>query len=146
MKITSLIACFMLLCSGLTYAQQDSVAIPDQTPKDSIVNTWQLEHDAWIAWERIDSIWTDSIYWKCLKRHKLKMKCSGCEYIMIHVDLIIDTNGKLTGYAIEKSNICGNDISKEMEKEFMEFFQNLIFPEILRGMKLHTMLGTGLKC
>lgn len=113
---------------------------------DSIPNTWELDKAAWKAWDKIDSAWMDSIYWNCLKRNNLKMKCSSCDYIYIKVDFSIDSLGRLTEYKVASSNICSQPVSQKLEAEFMDYFKALEFPAVLRNLRFRAMLGTGLKC
>jgi hypothetical protein len=140
MKKILLITIVCLMCGYTCPAQTD----PSQ--RDTLENIWDKGKDAWKAWNLIDSIWMDSIYWPNLKQHKLKMTCAHCERILMHVDMKIDSTGKLELYRITRSSICGNEISKKMEDEWMKFFLFYEFPEALRKQAFHVMLGTGLKC
>lgn len=124
------------------YSQEQGV----QVPADSVVKTWDLEHDAWKAWDKIDSVWMDSIYWTTLKKHKIKMSCAHCVRVMLSVDMRIDSSGRLAEYRVEKSYLCGSEFSKQLETDFMLFFTTLIFPQPLRNRVIRALLGTGLKC
>ncbi len=118
----------------------------DVVPTDSIVKTWDLERVAWRAWQPIDSAWMDSIYWNTLRKHKIHMDCGHCTRVIMHVDMKIDSLGKLEQYRVESSHICDDKMQKTLEKEFMEYFFNLTFPLPLRSRVIRTQLGTGLKC
>jgi len=133
---------FLLFVSIVGYSQEQTV----QAPADSVVKTWDLEHDAWKAWNKIDSVWMDSIYWTTLKKHKIKMSCAHCERVMLSVDMRIDSSGHMAEYRVEKSYLCGSEFSNQLEKDFMLYFEALIFPQPLRNRVIRALLGTGLKC
>ncbi|MBI4646089.1 MAG: hypothetical protein HY738_05690 [Bacteroidia bacterium] len=107
---------------------------------------YNLPHPLYDAYKNIREKWFRQEYFACLKNAGIEMSCAGCEYVYIDVVLIIDYNGKLKKYKIINSNVCARDISPELEKCFLNFFHNVIFPECLRGEIINTMLGTGLTC
>lgn len=110
------------------------------------VKTWDLETVAWRAWDKIDSTWMAEEYWNILKDYNIKMTCSKCEYVSMHVELKIDSSGKLDSYKVIKSNKCGYEFDENLTVRFMEYFKKITFPEVLRNMNIYTILGTGLKC
>lgn len=136
---------FLFVLLLLTLLCRGQVQEPS-SPADTAINTWELNHDAREAWKTIDSVWMSEVYWNVLKKHKIKMTCAHCEKVMMHVDLKIDSTGKLTDYKVEKSMQCGSSFSPEMEEEFLNFFKALDYPQALRNLRIHAMLGTGLKC
>ena len=137
------IVLLLLMASPLYYSCYGQ---SDPTMRDTLENIWDKGKDAWTAWNTIDSIWMDSIYWPNLKTNKLKMTCAHCERISMHVDMKIDSTGKLELYRVTRSSVCGRDIEKKMEEEWMQFFRDYEFPPALRNQAFHVLLGTGLKC
>jgi hypothetical protein len=142
MKICHLLlAPLFLSCilSCTTYNNKRQGAIP-------IIKEHQLKNARFRCWDGIKEKWLREIYSPALKKFKLRMSCGQCEYIYIRVILYIDSSGKLVHYKKVRENVCGKPCPKHLEEQLMQFFQNMIFPEELRGINIETMLGTGLSC
>jgi hypothetical protein len=137
-----LIILFLFIFPLLAAAQDEPVVVPS----DSVAMVWNLDRDASKAWDRIDSVWMDSVYWNTLKKHKIKMSCAHCTGVMMHVDMQIDSSGHLASYRLEAGFFCDEKLALTLENEFMQFFLNLEFPPALRGRVFRTFLGTALKC
>jgi hypothetical protein len=45
-----------------------------------------------------------------------------------------------------KENICGEKAGPVLQEWLLKYLKSIIFPKELRGMRLKTMLGTGLEC
>ncbi|MCU0847173.1 MAG: hypothetical protein MUD12_04730 [Spirochaetes bacterium] len=94
----------------------------------------------------IKNEWMRNCYPECIKEFGLKMKCSGCEYVFIRVELSVDTDGRLAGYRKIKDNICGKNATVSQEECLLKRLKGMVFPRSLRGMKFEAVLGTGLSC
>jgi hypothetical protein len=133
----------MFLCLPVVSMAQSKLL---DVPEDSVGSVWDLGKDAYYAWDNIDSAWMESEYRPILKKFKLKMSCSGCEYIMMHADLSVDSTGRLIEYRIVSSDKCGNVFDDKLKDAFMSYFVKLTFPQALRNRIFRVILGTGLKC
>ncbi len=123
-----------------------SQEIIDTTKSSDVLKYYELKGEAWKDWNAISQNWMKNEYHKILKENKLKMTCSGCEYIYLDVVLNIDSTGKMTYYKLINSNKCSEKFSKKLEIQFMKSFFNLKFPDSLKNMYFEARLGTGLKC
>ncbi len=132
----------MLILYGCLYTMPS----PHGNSKHAIVKEYDLPDKQWRRWNEIKEFWMKNEYLPCLKRFKLRMSCSHCEYIFIKVELKIDAEGRLIGYKKIGENICGKKAGKKLEECLLKYFKNLVFPEELRNMTIEASLGTGLKC
>ncbi len=117
-----------------------------QESKKEIVKTYELKDEEYKKWRDISDDFNRKKYLSCLKKQKLKMNCGNCTNIFIDVVLNINETGKLNGYEIIKENICTRKISKKLKKCFMDYFENMAFPEESKSKSIEIRLGTGLKC
>jgi len=118
----------------------------DSIPKDSVMKVWALNDTVFHAWNKIDSEWMANEYWNILKTFKLKMSCAHCEDILMHVDMAIDSSGKLVEHRVTYSDKCGQEFDKKLEDAFLKYFYEFTFPPALRGRIFNVLLGTGLTC
>jgi hypothetical protein len=124
------------------FAQQESVSTQGDT-----ANRISIETDGvWHEWQKIDSAWMHGEYGAILQKFKLHMSCAHCEDILMHVEMMIDSSGKLTSHHMLRSDKCGQEFDKKLEGAFMQFFYGITFPAIFRRSIFTVMLGTGLKC
>jgi hypothetical protein len=131
----------VLLFSKLNAQQQN-----DSIIKNSYGHISCFDFEVWKQWNPIDSVWMHKEYWKILADFHLKMKCSYCDGINMNVDMVIDSNGKLSRHTVINSNKCGKDFDKKLEDAFMKYFYGITFPAIFRKRICIVMLGTALKC
>ncbi len=83
---------------------------------------------------------------RCLEQSRLSMNCANCEYIYIDVVVVIDKNGKLSGYTKTGEKVCRGKAPEKLEKCFIDYLRSITFPKNLRNMTIETRLGNGLKC
>jgi len=114
--------------------------------KEGAVREHELPEAARRDWMLIKNEWMRNGYSECLKEFGLKMKCSGCEYVFIKVELSVDTDGRLTGCRKINDNVCGRSATVLQEECLLRRLKSMVFPQSLRGKKFETMLGTGLSC
>jgi hypothetical protein len=131
----------LTIFSFLTHAQ-----VATGTVKDSIIKENNLSGKQWKAWYTLDSTWTHHIFPACLNENHVKLSCANCESVYLTVQLNIDSTGKLTTYNRISGKMCGNDLSKNIEKCMLDFFYFIEFPIELRNIILEVKLGNGLKC
>ncbi len=132
---------FFLLPFGL-FAQQQTGTSPGDSANRISIDT----EGVWQEWHKIDSAWMDQEYGAILQKFKLHMSCAHCEDILMHVEMMIDSSGKLTRHRMLRSDKCGQNFDKKLEDAFMQYFYTITFPAIFRKTLFTTMLGTGLKC
>lgn len=140
MKFTITFSILFLFC--ITSFSQ----VRTNVKSDTIIKANDLKGKQWIAWYTIDSIWIHHIFPACLNENHVKLNCASCESVYILAQIKIDSAGKLVSYKNIKNNMCGKDISKNMEKCFFDFFYFIEFPAELRNMILEVNIGNGLKC
>lgn len=132
---------FLFIAIGVS-AQQEMQGLAKDTTRRISTET----DGVWREWNPIDSAWMTGEYRAILKKFKLKMDCEHCERILMHVEMKIDSAGKLSSYEVVKSSKCGEDFDKELQEAFMEYFYGITFPAIFRRTIFAALLGTGLKC
>jgi len=118
----------------------------DSLKPDSVIKTSDLKYEQWKAWDSISDYWLKNEFPQCLKKNNLKLSCSGCESIYLVVNFYIDNDGKLSSYEIVKDKACGKAATHSLKKCFLLYFNNLVFPPLLRNIYLQVYLGNGLKC
>jgi hypothetical protein len=141
-KLLIFSSCVMFILHGCLC----TVPSPQSNSTHAIVKEYDLPDKQWRRWNEIKEYWMKNEYLPCLKRFKLRMSCSHCEYISIKVELKIDGEGSLVGYKKIGENICGKKAGKKLEECLLKYFKTLVFPEELRNITIEASLGTGLKC
>lgn len=131
----------LAIFSFLTHSQ-----VATGTLKDSIIKENDLDGKQRKAWYALDSTWTHHIFPACLNENHVKLSCASCESVFLSVQLKIDSTGKLVSYKRIAGKMCGNELSKNMEKCMLDFFYFIEFPAELRNIILEVKLGNGLKC
>lgn len=145
MKFQLFIFLFTLLLFAFTTnsnAQKDTI----HQKRDSIIKMSDFTHEEYAAWSTILSDWRKNIFFDCLKKQKLRLTCDGCESIYLHVNMNIDSTGKLVKYTITKEKMCGEKFRPELKEGFLNYFENLIFPPALQNKIINVYLGECLKC
>jgi hypothetical protein len=110
------------------------------------VRDHDLRDDQWKEFNAIHENFTRNVFPGCTAGSKLKLTCSGCEYIYITVRITIDSDGKMSGYTKVKENVCGGPAPAALEECFIEYIKSITFPRKLRSIIIETNLGNGLKC
>jgi hypothetical protein len=114
--------------------------------ESTVIIDYELKGDKRKAFNEIHDRFMHEKYPECLKKFKLSMNCSDCEYIYIIVRITIDADGRIKGYVKMRENICGEKADERLERCFIEYLESITFPVNLRNMVIETRLGTGLKC
>jgi len=130
--------------NAIEAAEKDSVEVISPLP-DTVVHDYELEHEAWEDFARIQDEWYDSIYWITLDTFDIEMDCGGCEYAYCDVVLVIE-EGRLSSYDVVKEYVCHKEAPEGYIEMIMPFFEKYRFPKSLWNKRIQAKLGTGLKC
>lgn len=112
----------------------------------TVVRDHELRDEQWRDFNAISEHFVRNVFPRCLSQSKLKLTCSGCEYIYIIVRIEINADGRLVGYSKIRENVCGRHAPGNLERCFIEYLESITFPGNLRSMIIETRLGNGLKC
>lgn len=134
---------FIFLITTSLYVHSQTVKGHDN---DSIIKENNLNGNQWKAWYTLDSMWSHQIFPACLNENHVKLSCASCESVFLSVQLKIDSTGKLVSHKSISGKMCGNDMSKNMEKCVLDFFYFIEFPVELRNIILEVKIGNSLKC
>jgi hypothetical protein len=143
LKRTIISFTIILLVSAVTSGLNTSCAtnIPMKVVRDH-----ELRDNQWKEFNAIREYFLRNVFPRCTGQSKLKLSCSGCEYIYIVVRITINAEGKMTDYTKIKENVCGGTAPEGLERCFIEYMESITFPGNLRSMIIETSLGNGLKC
>jgi|GEM_PF-1589712 len=125
---------FLLKCS--THEKKENLVQWDYKLKGKSYKEFRAIKDNWM---RIN-------YRKILKKYSISLNCSNCEYAYIIVILNIADNGSVTEVSFVDSNVCGKKASAKIINDFVDYFKKVLYPPSLRGKKVKTRIGGGLKC
>lgn len=112
----------------------------------AVIADHELRDEQWREFNAISEHFRKNVFPVCTEQLKLRMSCSGCEYIYVVFQIEINAGGKLTGCTKVGENVCGGKAPAALERCFVEYLESLTFPRKLRSMIIQTRLGTGLKC
>jgi len=135
----------LLLWPALAGVAAEPPAAPD-TRAAIVVKEHELEGRAWQLMNDIQAQWMKDEYRPLLRKHRLRMRCSSCEYVYLDVQLTIDAEGRVTAHEVVRENRCGKPFTAAMRKDFLRSYLALTFPPELRNLVLEARLGTGLSC
>jgi hypothetical protein len=136
-------ALISLICIAFAFGGMFSCVRNDSS---NIIIDYRLKGKKHEEFDKILEYWKTSKYHNCMAESRLKMSCSGCEYVYIIVRISIDRSGRISGYTKAGENVCGQKAPEKLERCFMEYLESITFPPCLRNMTIETRLGTGLKC
>lgn len=106
----------------------------------------ELTREQQTTFYEISNRWRRTVFPLCLKQNRLKLSCADCASVYIAIVLNIGPDGKLKRYEKKSSHVCGGKSTEKLERCFIEYFESITFPDILRNMIIDTSLGNGLKC
>lgn len=146
-RISALIIISFIVFFATSTNKTISAECPDDvTKEETYPDYYNLPKKQYEAWQKIYEAWFHSEFRECLKKSKIKMKCSKCEYVYMDFAFEIDGNGKIAKYTILKEKMCRTVFTKKLKNCFLDYFLNLEFPKELYNTKFKARLGTGLKC
>ncbi|HOD16963.1 MAG TPA: hypothetical protein PK307_09065 [Spirochaetota bacterium] len=112
----------------------------------TVIADHELRDEQWREFNAISEHFRKNVFPVCTEQLRLRMSCSGCEYIYIIFRIEINAGGRLTGCTKVGENVCGGKAPAALERCFVEYLESITFPRKLRSMIIQTRLGTGLKC
>lgn len=137
-------AVFLLLACGNKKPQSEGNIVQKWVPVGSLGSAAKED------WDMIEDLFNRNAYFSFLYENHLEQDCIKCEDISLSYQCRIDDEGKVVSIILHDSDINCREISdktkKEMESEFLQYFQSIIFPESLRSKYIFFTLGLITKC
>jgi hypothetical protein len=113
--------------------------------RDSIVETYKLRGDTSRTWDSLEMEWKKKLP-DILKKHKITISCAECTSIIANVVLYADSTGKCHIVQKRKLTVCGGTMEPKLEYDYFKFWNQVVFPRILRNRYLLARLSIVLKC
>jgi hypothetical protein len=113
--------------------------------RDSIVETYKLRGDTARAWDSLEMEWKKKLP-DILKKHKISISCAECTSIIANVVLYADSTGKCHIVQKRKLTVCGGTMEPKLEYDYFKFWNQVIFPPLLRNRYILARLSIVLKC
>jgi len=113
--------------------------------RDSIVETYKLRGDTSRTWDSLEMEWKKKLP-DILKKHKITISRAKCTGIIANVVLYADSTGKCHIVQKRKLTVCGGTMEPKLEYDYFKFWNQVVFPPILRNRYLLARLSIVLKC
>lgn len=113
--------------------------------RDSIVEVYKLRGDTARTWDSLEMEWKKKLP-DILKKHKITISCAECTSIIANVVLYADSAGKCHIVQKRKLTVCGGTMEPKLEYDYFRFWNQVIFPPLLRNRYILARLSIVLKC
>jgi hypothetical protein len=145
---------FLFFSCNSTSEKKTSITMEKKQPEvkapEKPVQTYFLESPAREDWEKIDIVFLHNVFEPFLVKHNLRQDCIQCENIYFEYNCLIDKEGKMTEISLQHTSVyckgMTEQLKKEMEEMFLKYYQETIYSESLRGMRISFRVGRATKC
>jgi hypothetical protein len=135
MKAIIAIICFLLFNLGFS-----------QEPNSEYKYIFELSKSQQTSFKIIEKKWFDKVFIPYNSKMKVKISdCRKCGDLYVDLGGKIDQNGKfITDTKYGKK--CGIEMNPKLYKYFTIYFDEIVFPENLRNLKIQHRFGVVYKC